>query len=334
MNASASESLTGCLDRRLLRWVWRIAGAACCLAGLAVAQDAPKKPAANPARQIALPWDGREFDDPSKWLERFRGAGDEERQALDAIAVSVDEEQRLGKSAVEASLRQLRSQKVHVVTKGKDVEYLQSLIAELQPFLKNRERYRTIDVLVAESKEMDARSFPGGTLVFFRGILQFAENEAALIGIVGHELSHLDHGHQLLDVKRMKLAEQMAQKGGQSFSPEQFLNNGTTLMRLWSRPFRPEDESQADRDGVTWAYQAGYDPSEMARLFLRLNERHPDGRGFVPAFFRTHPFNRDRHEAAMARFDELQKDEPREDLYIGTENLRRRIPRAKQAFAE
>lgn len=334
MIASASKSLAGRLERGHSKLAWRVAGAICCVASLAIAQDAPKKPAVNPARQIALPLDGQAFDDPSKWLEQFLGTREEDRKALDAMTVSVDDERRLGKSAVEAYLRQLRNQKIRVVTKGKDVEYLQSLVAELLPFMRNRERYRTIDVLVAESKETDARSFPGGTLIFFRGILQFVENEAALVGIVGHELSHLDHGHQLIDVKKMKLAEQMAQKGNQSFSPEQFLSSGSTMMRLWSRPFRPEDESQADRDGVTWAYQAGYDPREMARLFLRFNPRQPDGRGFVPAFFRTHPLNRDRHEAVMARFDELQTDEPQEDLYIGTENLRRRIPRSMQAFGE
>ena len=38
---------------------------------------------------------------------------------------------------------------------------------------------------------------PGGTLIFFRGILDFAGSEAALVGVIGHELSHLDHGHQL-----------------------------------------------------------------------------------------------------------------------------------------
>ena len=48
------------------------------------------------------------------------------------------------------------------------------------------------------------------------------------------------------------------------------------MMRLLSRPFRPEDESEADRDGAAWAYRAGYDPREMAALFERLHQRDFD----------------------------------------------------------
>jgi hypothetical protein len=39
-------------------------------------------------------------------------------------------------------------------------------------------------------------------LVFFRGFLETAGNEAAVVGIVGHELSHLDRGHHLWRIPR------------------------------------------------------------------------------------------------------------------------------------
>jgi predicted Zn-dependent protease len=101
------------------------------------------------------------------------------------------------------------------------------------------------------------------------------------------------------------------------------------------KPFRPEDEAAADRDGATWAYRAGYDPREMAKLFLAMHRREADkGADFMPAFFRTHPFHMDRFRAVNELYDELQRKTPQDDLYRGRENLERRIARSQKEFAE
>ena len=100
------------------------------------------------------------------------------------------------------------------------------------------------------------------------------------------------------------------------------------------RPFRPEDETAADADGATWAYRAGYDPRELAALFVRLAERDGNRGGQVPAFFRTHPYHADRYAAIVALYEQLQATEPRNDLYKGAANLRRRVTRMDQEFPE
>ena len=84
-----------------------------------------------------------------------------------------------------------------MIRRGKDVTYLRELVASIQPLLVNRQRYPTIQVLLADSPQIDARSFPGGSLVFCRGLLDSAGSEAALVGIIAHELVHLDRGHVL-----------------------------------------------------------------------------------------------------------------------------------------
>jgi predicted Zn-dependent protease len=164
--------------------------------------------------------------------------------------------------------------------------------------------------------------------------LPFAENEAALVGIVGHELSHLDRGHLLLPLKRARVVERSIDQAAAGFDPQKFFAQGTTMMRLMSRPFRPEDEAAADRDGAAWAYRAGYDPREMAALFSRLHARDNDPKVPFASFFRTHPYSDDRNEAILAQYDDLQKAEPRDGLYRGEKNLIQRIPRSQQEFPE
>jgi predicted Zn-dependent protease len=164
-------------------------------------------------------------------------------------------------------------------------------------------------------------------------LLAFADNEAALIGIVGHELSHLDHGHQLLPLKRGKITERTLADGTAGFDPQKFFATGT-MMRLVGRPFRPEDEAAADRDGAEWAYRAGYDPREMAALFDRLHRRDSDPKLPFGSFFRTHPYSDDRSEAIMKQYDELRQKDPRDALYRGKKNLTQRIARSQQEFPE
>jgi predicted Zn-dependent protease len=273
-----------------------------------------------------------EFSDPQKFFQQFFGKdSQEDRAAIREIVISRRQEQRIGKRGIDAYLAGLRRQKIKAVTRGEDIEYLRQLVAAVHPRMKNHARYRSIRVHVVESNKPDARSFPGGNLVFFRGILDLVENEATLVGVIGHELSHLDRGHQLYDAKRAKLAQETF-TGGKVLSPDQFFKNGQMLMRSFSRPFRPEEETEADHDGVRWTYDAGYDPREMAKLFLRMNERGGGAGKGVPEFLRTHPFNVDRYQATLDQYEQLQKDRPQEKLYIGQENLTRRVPRSMREF--
>jgi predicted Zn-dependent protease len=310
---------------------------ACLIASLALDHGqvcgAPKQKAAanrrkaEPAAPTVVPFD------PAMLERMFESSPSDDQAALESVEIEPQDERRLGDAAAASYLDQLRTRGVRTAVRGKDVQYIRQLIEVLHPYLRNEDRYRVVKIHVADSPEVDARSFPGGTVVVFRGLLDFAESEAALVGVLGHELSHFDRGHQLLPLKRAKLAQRTFNQRESSDLKRMFAAGGQ-MMRLFARPFRPEDEAQADADGAAWAYAAGYDPREMARLFLRMHEREqaknrPD---VMPGFLRTHPYSVDRHRAIMVQYEQLARDNPRDKLYIGRENLTRRIPRSEQEF--
>jgi hypothetical protein len=57
----------------------------------------------------------------------------------------------------------------------------------------------------------------------------------------------------------------------------------------------------------------------------------------MPSFLRTHPYAGDRQAAIEALYDELQRSEPRSSggkLYVGRQNLARRIPVSERRFPE
>jgi predicted Zn-dependent protease len=147
--------------------------------------------------------------------------------------------------------------------------------------------------------------------------------------VIGHELSHLDHNHLLINVKRMKLAEQAFADKSQ-FSPERFLTATAAMARLWSRPFRPEDEQTADLDGARWAYEADYDPREMIRVIVKIGELEKKRPLPLPSYFLSHPPAEQRRKTLEKLYHELQRTNPKEQLYVGKENLRRRTARSER----
>jgi len=274
------------------------------------------------------------FSEPASFLDRFFGPETEQDDAaLAGVEVSVADEQRYGAAAAKKFAANLKRRGIRLTAEGKDHEYVRQLVELVRDQMQNRDRYPRLTLSLVESDETDAFAFPGGTLFVFRGMLEFAHNEAALVGVIGHELSHIDRGHQLRDLRRMKLAQQTFSGRG-AFSRDRFFERGMRLMRSFMRPFRPADESDADADGATWAFRNGYDPRELAALFARLAERDGDRNNRTPAFFRTHPYHADRYAAIMTLSDELQAAEPHDDLYKGSENLRRRVTRAQREFPE
>ena len=259
---------------------------------------------------------------------------EEDKAALAKIKVSLREEQQVGERVVKAYLAHLRNQGIRVTTRGRDVDYLRGLVATIRPLMKDSRRYPRIKVCLAESSRCNARSFPGGTLVFFRGLLECAPSEAAVVGIVGHELSHLDRGHHLWRLRRVKLARQTLLENTKGSSPDDLSSARTILTRIWTRPFLPEYEMEADRDGASWAYAAGYDPREMAKMCLhpRPDRENRPAPGY--SFTQTHPSPRIRHRAITQHYKTLQQEQPNGRLYAGKENLLRRETQARHQFSE
>jgi predicted Zn-dependent protease len=257
----------------------------------------------------------------------------DDKKALATVDVPIEEEQRIGREAVDAFRLSLRQRKVTVVTRGRDLDYLRDLVATIRPLMSNAARYTTIRIYVLKSPECNAWAFPGGTIFFCRGLLQQAPSEAAVAGIVGHELSHLDRGHLLGRIRRLKLA-QKAFSAPNGVTPEQFFDAGSRMMEIWTHPFHPKDEAEADADGARWAHQAGYDCREMAKLFLMVAARQKAPQPAPCAFLRSHPDAESRHKAIVKVYNDQQQADPKTHLYVGKENLRVRIAKSKHEFPE
>jgi beta-barrel assembly-enhancing protease len=291
----------------------------------------PGFPGFDPAKPGELP----SFD-PQKMFDQFfgkGGAGDASDEALAKVEVTFEEESKLGKQALDALKQQLAARRSELVTRGKEVDYLSRLVELLRPQMTQASRYRKLHVYLIESNDPDAYSLPGGQVLFSRALIEAAGCEAALVAAAGHELAHLDRGHLLRRTRQWKLAQESFQPG-KAATPDKMMQMMSRMPRLFSRPFGPEEELDADRDGIQWAFALGYDPRAVMRIYDTFEANGKNGPEFMPAFLRTHPLTAERRENLQKSFVELSAANSRARLYIGRENFERKLTRKQREFPE
>ena len=265
-------------------------------------------------------------------LPSLFGESAAEQRLLDQIKVSRRQEKQIGQTQFANFRKSLRGRGVRLLVRGRDVEYIRQLVGVLREQMTHRDRYPALTVYVAKTKSTDARAFPGGSIIVTAGMLELAETEAALAGVLAHELSHIDRGHQLDRYRRLAVAQEGFQRGRLSLA--EMFSRGRLLINTYARPFRPEQESEADADAARWALRSGYSPLEFARLFDRFANRAGGRNAPLAAFWQSHPPHRQRLAAvaAVAATEARQRGVVLAELYVGRENLQRRIPRHEKMF--
>ena len=158
-----------------------------------------------------------------------------------------------------------------------------------------------LNITVLNSKEINAFALPGGYLYIERGLLDAADDEAELAGVIGHEIAHVTarHSHKLM--RKATIASifyQAAQiaaivftggvAGIGTYYAFQYGFYGLGLvLSLNLLGVSREYELQADQLGVQYTWNAGYDPTGFIRFFDKIATK----KGYVEgvSWFRTHP---------------------------------------------
>jgi beta-barrel assembly-enhancing protease len=158
-----------------------------------------------------------------------------------------------------------------------------------------------LHVSVLQSREINAFALPGGYLFIERGLLEAADDESELAGVLAHEMAHDAARHANKLMKRATIAGifyQAAQiaamiltggvAGIGTYYALQYGFYGLGLvLNLNLLGVSRDYELEADQLGVQYAWNSGYDPSGFIRFFDKIATRE----GYVngASWFRTHP---------------------------------------------
>lgn len=178
----------------------------------------------------------------------------------------------------------------------------------LQALRKPSDQFAT-EIVVINNPMVNAFALPGGKIYVFRGILEESKTPDEILGVLAHEIAHVEsrHGIQQL-IRTMGIGFLSSMVIGVDIDGLDMLQNvetlseiGSTLLFLrYSRGF----EREADLDGVHRMQNAKLPIAGLGELLIRLESRYAVDSGFV--WLSTHPKTWER----MQRYKEIAAATP------------------------
>jgi predicted Zn-dependent protease len=151
-------------------------------------------------------------------------------------------------------------------------------------------------IKVVDDTVINAFALPGGHLYINRGILEAADNEAEMAGVIAHEIAHVAARHGVEQASKGQLINYASLPliflgGVGGFAIQQAAGLAIPLTFL---KFSRGAEEEADRLGAQYLWASGYDPQAMLSFFEKLEGKEKKKPGTISKVFSTHPMTGDR----------------------------------------
>lgn len=161
---------------------------------------------------------------------------------------------------------------------------------------------------VLDDPIVNAFALPGGFVYITRGILAYLNDEAALAGVIGHEIGHVTAKHGVQQYTQQTLLGVGLAVG--SVFNETVAGLAGTAGQLLLLKYGRDDERESDRLGVEYATKLGYDTDGMAEFFQTLGRLSGDAGGRLPSWASTHPDPGERYGTVLQLTDQWQAQVP------------------------
>jgi len=163
----------------------------------------------------------------------------------------------------------------------------------LQCFSAGNAPYQFDFHLLADPQTINAFALPGGQVFITRALYEKLQTEGELAGVLGHEIGHVVARHSAEQIAKTQLTEGLtgaaviAAYDPNNPSSAQSAQIAALIGQLVTLKFSRDDELEADKFGVCFMNEAGYDPNEMISV-MQILEASQTGNQ-PPEFFSTHP---------------------------------------------
>ena len=142
-------------------------------------------------------------------------------------------------------------------------------------------------------ENINAFALPGGPIFVHSGLLQAADTEGQLVGVLAHEISHVALRHGTSQATKASMVQLPAVLAGAAIGQDSVLGQlgqiglGLGVNSLMMRYSRGA-ERQSDLLGTRLMAESGYNPIEMARFFEKLQSKSGGSPGIL-RFLSSHP---------------------------------------------
>ena len=174
---------------------------------------------------------------------------------------------------------------------GPGVERVRRIVTQLLPPYLDPARVR---VYVVDNKDWNAFAMGNYAVFVYSGLLHDLDDDELAV-VLGHELVHATHEHTRRQLKKemwIQLAAAGVAGAAGSIDSKGKRTVAEVVTQLaavaWSNGYGRNLEDQADRVGLRYAYEAGYDVRKGPPLWGRFAEKYGGGNAVVNFFFGDH----------------------------------------------
>lgn len=146
--------------------------------------------------------------------------------------------------------------------------------------------------LLADSRTVNAFALPGGQVFITEGLFKNLTTKGQLACVLAHEVGHVAARHSAQQLAKQRLTQGLtgaaviAAYDPNDRGSEAKARLAMLVGQVISLKFGRNDELEADKLGVRFASEAGYDPRSMDKV-MEILDRLAKSR--TPEFFSTHP---------------------------------------------
>jgi beta-barrel assembly-enhancing protease len=168
--------------------------------------------------------------------------------------------------------------------------------------------YRFDFHVLDDPETINAFALPGGQVFITEGLLRRLKTDGQLAGVLGHEITHVVARHGAEHIAKQQLTQGLTGAAVlATYDPSDPSSRNSAAVaamigQLIGMRFGRQDELEADRLGVRFTSEAGYDPRSLIALMKILEESSQGNR--PPEFFSTHPNPENRIERIQAAIGE------------------------------
>jgi predicted Zn-dependent protease len=214
-------------------------------------------------------------------------------------------------------------------------EYIQSVGSRLASHA--HEGGHRFTFFVVKEPGINAFALPGGFIGVNAGLLTATANESELAGVLAHEIAHVTQRHIARSVQnagRTNMASAAAVLaailiGATTGMPaDAMMGTITAAQGLAAQQqinFTRTNEAEADRVGMTFLANAGFDPNGMPAFFWTLQQRLGSSGTMIPDLLRTHPVTTERIAETRDRAEQLGRKTVDDSLSYGLIRERLRV---------
>ncbi len=201
--------------------------------------------------------------------------------------------------------------------------YLQGIVDEIlrSPSIEYRDRFAYQVTVINDDRTLNAFCTPGGYIYVYTGLLRYLENEAAIAGVLAHEIAHAEERHgteHMTQALGLSTALSLADIENESKLTQIAATSASLVATLANSR---ADESEADTRAFEYMRTTRFWPGGIKLFFEKMILEQGRGSTIFETWLSTHPAPEERVESINEMLKKHQTPPPTPES-LGTERYR------------